>query len=101
MALHKKNTMILSALHWVPPNLVDIETKTRNIWSALACITSRATYQKTKTQHPYTVRHLAKPTRNRSFVSSLNNLVKKSPGKMNEIVVEPVDPTNESTDERY
>jgi len=92
---------MLSALYWVPPNLVDVETKAGKILSALVGIVSRATYQKTKMQHPYNVRHFAKPTRSRSFVSSLNNLAKKSPGKMNEIVVEPVDPTNESTNERY
>jgi hypothetical protein len=37
-------------------------------------------------------------TKNLSLGSSLKSFQKKSPGRMKLIVVEPVDPTNESTD---
>lgn len=82
-------------------NLVNIETQAKGSVGEhmhfLDCA-DRFTHQKTITQHPYTVNIFASKTKNASFGSSLNSFQKKSPGRMKLIAVEPVDPTNESTD---
>ena len=82
-------------------NLVNIETQAKGFAGKhthiLDC-TDKIAHQKTITQHPYRVRIFASQTNNTSFGSSLNSFQKKSPGRMKLIAVEPVDPTNESTD---
>ena len=82
-------------------NLINIETQAKGSVGehthVLDCA-DRITHQKTITQTPYTVNIFASQTNNTSFGSSLNSFQKKSPGRMKLIAVEPVDPTNESTD---
>lgn len=82
-------------------NLVDIETQANGSVGKhthiLDCA-DRITHQKTITQHPYRINNFANQTNNASFGSSLKSFQKKSPGRMKLIAVEPVDPTNESTD---
>lgn len=82
-------------------NLVNIETQAKGSvgeYIRILDCADRFTHQKTITQNPYRVNIFASRTKNASFGSSLNSFQKKSPGRMKLIAVEPVDPTNESTD---